>query len=147
MLSTTCRGTVRVPRPLQEALPLFTAEGERAWVPGWRPSYPAPTDDTTAPGVVWLTESEHGPVHWLVVDRTADGYRYARTVPGYTSGLVEISARPDGHATVVEVTYRLTALSPDASAYLSAFTAGFDAMLGEWQRLLDAGWARETGQE
>ncbi len=36
-----CVGTVRVALSPEAALPLFTPEGERDWVEGWEPTYPA----------------------------------------------------------------------------------------------------------
>lgn len=146
MTTATCQGTLRVGLPLAEALPLFTAEGERRWVPGWQPRYPAPVTDDTAPGTVWLTESEHGLTHWVVAERSASGYTYARTVPGFTAGTVRIDARGDGDATHVTVTYRLTALRPEAEAYLDEFAAQFEQMLGEWHRLIEA-WCATAAEE
>jgi hypothetical protein len=52
--------------------------------------------------------------------------------------MVEVSARPCGaHATEVEVTYRLTALTDDGNRHLAAFdTAAFDRMLDDWERMI-----------
>lgn len=94
MLSVTCHGDVRVALPIDEALPLFTAEGERRWVPGWEPRYPSPVTDETEPGTVWLTESEHGLVHWVVAARSERGFMYGRITPGFTAGAVGIEATP-----------------------------------------------------
>lgn len=148
MLSVSRNGTVRLPRPVKDVLRLFTAEGERLWVPGWEPRYPAPVEDDTAPGAVWLTDSEHGVTHWVVAARSAHGFTYGRITPGFTAGIVTIDAAPDADdGTEVTVGYRLTALAPEAAEYLGAFAAGFDGMLAEWQRLLDTWCAQEASQE
>jgi hypothetical protein len=59
--------------------------------------------------------------------------RYARVTPGVHAGTVEVRCHPDGDETRADVTYDLTALSPDA---LEPFAAGFDAMLAEWERMI-----------
>lgn len=43
--------TIGVPVPADEAMQLFTARGERAWVEGWDPEFPAgePTEEDGAP--------------------------------------------------------------------------------------------------
>lgn len=148
MKNMSRQGSVRLPRPVKEVLRLFTAEGERLWVPGWAPRYPAPVEDDTVPGTVWLTDSEHGLTHWVVAARTAHGFTYGRITPGFTAGIVTIDAAPDADdGTDVRVGYHLTALSPGAEDHLDAFDAGFDDMLAEWQRLLDAWCAGEPSQE
>lgn len=49
---------LHVPLPPEAAFRLFTARGERDWVPGWEPVFPVGTPDDTAPGTVWLTSSD-----------------------------------------------------------------------------------------
>lgn len=44
-------------QPSELAMLQFTAEGERVWVPGWDPTYPA--GDADSAGTVFLT-SAHG---------------------------------------------------------------------------------------
>lgn len=148
MKSVNRQGSVRLPGPVKDVLRLFTAEGERLWVPGWAPRYPAPVEDDTAPGAVWLTDSEHGVTHWVVAARSAHGFTYGRITPGFTAGIVIIDAAPDADAgTEVTVGYHLTALTAAAEEYLDAFDAGFGDMLAEWQRLLDAWCAKAAAQE
>jgi hypothetical protein len=130
-------GIVRIPLPVDRVMPLFTPEGERAWAPGWDPSYPAGlTGDGADTGTVFLTE--HGATTiWAVVERTYDTVRYARVTPGRWAGLVEVRCRPDGpEATCAEVTYDLTALTDEGEAALQEFAAGYDDYLGEWEKAL-----------
>jgi hypothetical protein len=120
-----CHGTLYVPLPPTAAIHLFTAEGERAWVPGWDPIHASPT--------VFTTE-HHTHTIWVVTDETATTRRYARVTPGVQAGTVEVRCEPDGEHTRAHVTYDLTALGPDAD--LDAFAAHYDAMLAEWERLI-----------
>ena len=127
-------GRLRVALPPEQAWRLFTARGEEEWVDGWEPRFPGPVDDDTEPGVVWQTG--HGFEHtlWLVLDRDP-GRRvsYPRVTPHDRAGTVTVTLAPaaDGGSDV-EVTYVLTALTPDADARLAEFAAGYDAFLASW---------------
>jgi hypothetical protein len=118
-----CRGTVFVGLPPQEAIELFTAEGERRWVDGWDPAYPAGPQ-----GPVFLT---HGTV-WVVVDAGPLHRRYARVTPGDRAGTVEVRCRAAQAGTEAEVVYDVTALSGD----LAEFERAYPDMLAEWERLI-----------
>jgi hypothetical protein len=126
------QGTLHVSRPPEEAIHLFTAEGERAWVPGWQPAYASDTVFTT----------DHGDEQtiWLVLDETPNTRRYARVTPGVKAGTVEVRCEPDGRHTCAHVTYDLAALGPDAD--LDHFADHYPAMLAEWERLIAASSSR-----
>ena len=119
-------GSFRLAASPEQAMPLFTASGERAWAPGWDP---VGDDDC------WQTTGHGTTTYWLTVDRSATSARYARVTPGDTAGTVAVSCDPDGDGTRVTVTYDLTAIGPAGEARLPEFERGYDAMLAEWQRL------------
>jgi hypothetical protein len=111
-------------------MPLFTAEGERAWAPGWEPTYPdAATHEV---GQVWVTA---GPPRttWVTAQADADCVRYVRLADGDTAGIVTVSGAADGEGTRVTVSYDLTALSPAGQARLPQFAAAYDDMLEHWR--------------
>jgi hypothetical protein len=130
--------SIRVALPPGEAIRLFTPVGERDWVEGWDPQFPAgESGDGSEPGKVFTTEA-HGPFTvWVAVDREADRVRYARVTPGVWAGTVEVrlGAADDG-GTTAEVTYDLTALSDEGERELREFEASYDAEIGEWERLI-----------
>lgn len=133
--TVTCSALLDVALPLDEAMPLFTAEGERRWVPGWNPRYPGAR--TSGAGAVFVTDDDGAPVFWVVVEQTERRVRYARTNPARAAGLVTVEAVDDGpRATQVRVSYDLTALSEDGAAWLDSFAAGYDDYIGEWGRLV-----------
>jgi hypothetical protein len=134
-------GTVRVPLPPADALPLFTPEGERTWAEGWDPTFPAGDVDDTAPGTVFVTDADEAQTVWVVADRSASSMRYARITPGVWGGTVEVSCSEDGAHTVAEVTYDLTALSPGAEPGLRDFADGYEDFMGEWERAIAAALA------
>ena len=136
MRAIRCSGEVRVAQPPEAAVLQFTAEGERAWAPGWDPIYPAGSGD--APGTVFQTSAHGREVTWVIVERTPTTAAYARIVPGVQAGIVAVRCRPDGDGTVAAVTYELTALSDEAAAELDHFEAAYPAMLAEWQQRIAA---------
>jgi hypothetical protein len=119
--------------PAERAIALFTPEGERSWVDGWDPRYPAAGADDNQVGTVFVTAGDHGDVVWVVTHVDDLERRYARFDHRGTVGTVEVSCRAAGDATEVEVTYRLTAMNPDAAADLDRFASGYDRMLASWQ--------------
>lgn len=138
-------GSIELPLALPIAFPIFTPEGERAWVPGWAPTYLHPARPSTAPGTVFTTE--HGGEHtlWLILRLEPDRgiAEYARFTPGNRLGTVRVSCVESGPGrTRVRVEYALTALAPAGNDVLSALTpAAYRAMLDEWARLIHASLA------
>jgi hypothetical protein len=130
------QGPVRVPLPPDRALPLFTPQGERGWVPGWEPAFPGGDPSATAPGTAFTTNQQ---TVWVIAGRSADTMRYARITPGVHAGTVEVRCEADGGATRAHVTYDLTALGDPAP--LERFDAEFESMLAEWERLIAAALA------
>jgi hypothetical protein len=131
--SVTCQGSLEVPVAAERAIGLFTPEGERSWVEGWDPRYPAAGADHNQVGTVFVTAGAHGDVVWVVTHVDDLARRYARFDHRGTVGTVEVRCRGSGEITEVEVTYRLTAMNPDAAPELDRFARGFDRMLASWQ--------------
>jgi hypothetical protein len=133
-------GTLRVDRPLAQAFPLFSPEGERRWVAGWEPRYLHPRDvPSDAPGTVFRTRHGGEDTEWLVLRYSAaEGVaEYLRVTPGSRMGTVTVRATERDGRTDVEVTYRLTSLSAAGTRTLEQMTAeSYAAMLGEWERLI-----------
>jgi Polyketide cyclase / dehydrase and lipid transport len=132
-------GTLEVELPPEEAFRLFTARGERDWVDGWDPRFPADTPDDTAPGTVFETDVHGERTTWVVAERDA-GRRisYARVTPDSRAGTVTVELRPSERGSLVTVTYVLTALSDDARPELESFAAGYPEFLRGWQEAIAA---------
>jgi hypothetical protein len=130
-------GELRVPLPPDDAFRLFTPLGERDWVAGWDPVFPAPVEDDAAPGAVFTTAADGHSGTWVVVDRDGcRGVRYARVVAGRDAGTVTVQlAAAEGH-TRVRVTYELTALSEAGDRWLRRFADGYPGFLQSWERAL-----------
>lgn len=125
--------TISVPLPADEAVQLFTARGERAWVEGWDPEFPAGEPTEEVEGTVFVTTAADRSTYWVVAARASRGVRYARTTPGFFAGTVEVrERRSDSRSTMVDVTYDLSALTPQGAAELDDFAAGYEQEISAW---------------
>ncbi|GLX23309.1 MULTISPECIES: SRPBCC family protein [Streptomyces] len=128
-----------VPLPPEAAFRLFTARGERDWVPGWDPVFPVETPDDTEPGTVWLTSSDEEDTTWLVAARDfPHSVSYARITPGVRAGTVTVDLSATEAGSVVRVTYDMTPLTPAAAEALDEFAAGFPSFIDSWAELIAA---------
>ena len=129
--------TISVPLPPDRALPLFTARGEREWVPGWQPEFPdGEPEQIEDEGTVFVTAHGGTATYWVVVARAHDGVRYARTTPGRSAGTVEVKLEATTAGSAAQVTYDLTALTPEGEHALEHFAANFDEEIAGWEELI-----------
>ena len=130
--------TITVALPPERAMPLFTARGERQWVPGWAPEFPAGEPaGAEDEGTVFVTDGHGRPTYWVVAARSDRAVRYTRAAPGHSCGTVEVRERESGAAhTVLDVTYDLTALTPEGDHELEAFAARYTEEIGDWERAI-----------
>jgi hypothetical protein len=123
----------------ENAFALFTARGERLWVPGWSPEFPAHVEDDTQVGTVWRTTSDGRETTWIVVESTPPvSAAYARVTPGHSATTVRVRLEAMDAGSRVHVSYDITSLDESADALLDAFAAEYDDMLREWERLISA---------
>jgi hypothetical protein len=133
-------GSLAVAAPLRRAFLYFTPEGERGWVPGWRPQYLHPEDGTLAAGLVFRTDADGEQTFWVVswCDPAQGEAEYVRLTPGSRLGTVTIRCDAlSASATRVRVTYQLTSLSEVGNTTLDAFTPeAFGDMLARWEQAI-----------
>jgi hypothetical protein len=143
MSTTVLRTTeITVDLPPQQAMELFTAEGERRWVAGWDPQYPD-ADRREGPGAVFTTEHGGHQTTWIMVDHSPESVRYARVTHGMTAGTVAVEVvGSDEHSTRVRVIYDLTALGSAGESWLDAFDADYDTAIGGWSTEIAAALQR-----
>ena len=121
---------------------LFTARGERDWVKGWDPEFPAGEPREEDEGTVFVTTARGRPTYWVVAARATRSVRYARTTPGVFAGTVEVrERRSDAHSTQVDITYDLTALSLEGAAELDDFASGYEQEISAWQDAIETALA------
>jgi hypothetical protein len=139
-LHRTAKLTIALPR--EEAMALFTPEGERDWAAGWNPQYPEP-NRREGPGTVFTTAHGGHQTTWIMVDHGAESIRYARVAHGATAGTIAVDVVASAeHSTEVRVTYDLTALSSAGETWLDAFDADYDAEIASWSTEIAAALER-----
>src|SRR3954452_14570729 len=123
-------GSFTLPASVERVMPLFTAEGERAWAPGWEPSYA--DSDVHEVGQVWTTT---GPPEttWVTVQADDTCVRYARVALGNSAGIVTVTCRASAAGTDVTTSYDMTALSTAGEKRLAEFASSYDEMLEQWR--------------
>ena len=128
-------------------MPLFTARGERRWVEGWDPAFPAGEPSEEGEGTVFVTMAHDRSTFWVVAASTADRLLYARTTPGFTAGTVEVRRRgSEARSTQIDVTYDLSALTTQGAAELDDFAAGYAQDIGAWELAIETALAKEGGR-
>ena len=135
----TQSGSFHLSAPRERVFALFTAAGERQWVPGWDPVLLSGAEER---GSAFRTRGHDGvETTWIVIDYSPSEGRvgYARLAQESHIGLVDVLCTEcaDG-GTEVSVRYTLTPLHEAAAARVEEF-------LGERQyaRMLD-GWRAAT---
>ena len=97
----------------EEALPLFTAPGEKLWTSIWDPV--VLNGDGYEKGTVFVTNNHGHTTYWLVTDydTNAKHAQYVRVTPDADTGTVDVSITSNGKGgAAIKVAYQLTALSP-----------------------------------
>lgn len=144
-LTAVCSAELTVPLPVQQAIELFTPEGERRWAEGWDPHYPA-ADRRDDPGAVFTTAHGSHSSTWILIDRARDRIRYARVAHGATAGTITVQRVDSGDAsTRVRVTYDLTALTPAGAAELERFAERYDDYIASWETKISRALTRPAG--
>ena len=136
----------RLEAPLARVMPLFTAEGERSWAPGWEPVI---LSGEVERGSAFVTRGHNGiETTWIVIDyRPVEGRAsYARLAQGSNIGLVDVActAAEDG-GTVVTVRYTLTGVSEQGRAFVREFLEPqhYARMIDEWRVATSAALAKQ----
>jgi len=130
-------GSFELPLCPNEAFGLFTAEGERTWVPGWSPEILG--DLPQRPGLVFLTTAHDLQTIWTVIESDPERlvHRYSRVTPGHSAGIVEVELFATDDGCQVGVSYHMTALSAAGQPYLAAHSGqDYIDMLEQWRELI-----------
>jgi len=132
-------GSFRLAAPLAAVMPMFTAEGERSWAPGWEPQILSGGEER---GSAFRTLNDRGEAStWIVTcfDAVHGRASYARLAEGSNIGLVDVRcAEDEGGGTRVTVTYTLTALHAGAVRFVEEFVepSRYARMMEEWARAI-----------
>jgi hypothetical protein len=141
-----------VDAPFDQVAPLFGANQERKWSPGWNPQfiYPIPARDQR--GMVFTVPKGQFTSVWVntAFDLEAGHIQYAYLVSETMTTLIDIHlTRERAQKTGVSVVYERTALVPEANQHVQHF-AKDDAGAGkEWGDAIGSYFAklRATGSQ
>ena len=128
-------GEFVLPLPLGHAFPLFSPEGERAWIPTWDPEYLHPDHPSNAPGTLFEPPMAAKKRFGCADLQSERSHRAVRPLlPASRVGTVQAHCHEEAPArTRVSVSYSLTAITPAGNAVLAALTPEKYAMLHDWQ--------------
>lgn len=129
-------------QPAEALFPLFSAEGERLWVPGWDYEnvmggtdlhedyvFVTRSHDHAASAAIWMVK-RYDPTQYLV--------QFYKVEPGEKVGVIEVRCTELGESrTSVQVTYEYIGLSDSGNCYVAGFSSSdYSAFIAEWEALL-----------
>jgi hypothetical protein len=122
--------------PMEAAAPLFGADQERKWAPGWSPVFlwPAPAKDQQ--GMVFTVAHGEKKSVWIApkFDLATGSVQYAYVIPDVMVTLITLKITPQDKWTHVAVQYDRTALNPAAKDVVLEM-ADQDSKAGpEWEK-------------
>jgi hypothetical protein len=127
--------------PADLAFPLFGPARESEWAPTWAPKWIYPPEPRQSPeGAVFTTVAPEGVSIWVmtVFDPEKRDVEYVHLIPGHRVTEISIIVRPAGSAaSVARVSYRVTALSQDGSAFVAHFAKNFPSEGQHWERAIN----------
>lgn len=131
-----------IAQPIKELFPLFSAEGEKLWVPGWDYEnvmggtdlhedyvFLTKSHDHAASDAIWVVK-RYQPEDFLV--------QFYKVEPGEKIGFTEIKCfESSEYRTKVRVAYEYIGLSPSGNEFVLSFsTSEYEAFIAEWEALL-----------
>ena len=133
----------QVSQPVEILFPLFSAEGEKHWVPGW--DYKNIMGTTALhEDYIFVTENhDHAASDaiWLVkrYDPSAHHIEFYKVEPDEKVGIITVKCDSISESeTNVSVSYEYIALSEKGGEFVTNFTnEEYKEFIGEWKQLLE----------
>lgn len=122
-----------------QTLPLFTAQGEKLWAPGWQPILLS--GEGYEQGNVWITKQANSTTYWHIsrYDTLLHEAVYTFVKPNLLMGTVSVMVTENtNNGSLVNVTYNLTALSEKGNNKLRTQYSreNYPKMIAEWKMLI-----------
>jgi len=104
--------------PMEQVAPLFGADQERVWAPGWDPQFVHPLPVTDEEGMVFTVAHGYLRSVWVntAFDLKAGRVQYVFMIPELLVTRITLQLTAVGNHTRVEVEYDRTALSAEGDA-------------------------------
>ena len=149
MSSVQHTASFEIEQPVKELFPLFSAEGEKLWVPGW--DYQKIMGGTDLhEDYVFVTKShDHAAAEaiWLVKRYEPESFlvQFYKVEPTEKIAVIEVRCFERGESTTkVQVTYQYIGLSSTGNEFISSFSSSaYKRFIAEWKELL----VKYLGQE
>ena len=125
--------------PMGIAAPLFGADKERIWAPGWNPTFLWPGDAKDRQGMVFTVAHGHKTAIWIntAYDPATGSIQYAYVIPDVMTTLITLKLTPQDKWTHVAVRYERTALNAAAKDIVMEM-ADHDSKSGpEWEKQIN----------
>ena len=132
--------TIDLEAPPAVVLPLFGPIREAEWAHGWSPVILYPSDSRQLAGSVFTTDDKNTDVVWIMTsfDERAFEVDYAQVLPKVWAGEILIRLKESGTGrTQATVTYRRTALSPEADHGVENFGRHFPQQREHWESAIN----------
>ncbi len=132
----------------EQTAPLFGANEERKWAPGWNPTfvYPRPAHDL--PGMIFQVAHDQMTSTWVntAFDLAGGHIQYAYVLSDAMVTTIDIHlTRKGAGETDVNVVYERTALIPEANEHVKHFAKGDRNAGKEWEKQINAYFAKQQG--
>jgi hypothetical protein len=141
----------RIDQPIEKLFPLFSAEGETLWVPGWEYKNIMGSTDLREDYIFLTKNHDHASTDaiWLVkrYDASLHFVQFYKVEPEDKVGLITVRcARIEESVTEIEVTYEYIGLSEKGNEFVGKFTSEqYEEFIGEWEKLLVSYFQSQIG--
>jgi len=132
----------KINQSIDSLFPLFSAEGEKLWVPDWDYENIMGSNDLREDYVFLTKNHDHASANaiWLVKRYEPDNYlvQFYKVEPEDKVGIVTVQCiKINECLTKVEVSYEYIGLSKKGNKFIQGFTStDYEAFIGEWYKLL-----------
>ena len=132
----------QIDQPIEILFPLFSAEGEKLWVPDWDYENIMESSDLHEDYIFLTKNHDHASTDaiWLVKKYVPESHfvQFYKVEPDDKVGVITVQCTSVNESlTQVEVGYEYIALSEKGNSFIEEFTAAeYEVFIGEWESLL-----------
>jgi|SRR5271167_1866208 hypothetical protein len=125
--------------PIETVAPLFGAEKEKVWSPGWNPNFVHPLPPNDEEGMVFTVAHSHMTASWVntELDLKNGRIQYVYMIPDAMVTVITLRLTPAEKQTKVDVEYDRTALTPDADEHVRHMAEGDRQSGPDWEKQMN----------
>jgi len=131
----------KIDQPIEILFPLFSAEGEKLWVPGWNYENIMGSTELHEDYIFLTKNHDHASTDaiWLVKKYDPESYlvQFYKVEPNKAGIITVQCTRIAKCITQIEVSYEYIGLSKKGNEFVEGFTSTeYKAFIGEWKSFL-----------